>query len=512
MPRSFAWLLLFCALGCLAPSYARTGLFDAGKDQIHANTQYRSISAESFETMAQKAIDGSGSMILDTYMASGIRTLCELPNIAFADDDGSASMASSSHPSVASFLTPLRDQCMRYVEGWWTYEFCAGRQLRQYHADPQGKVEKEYILGSALHKPSPSGGAAGTINTASMSGEEYLAHLESLKIDSEAGHPYYSEHYAHGTPCDVTQGTPREFEARWTCSPSAAGTAIRSVKEPASCRYILEVESPLICEHPSYRTSETPLYLMTCYFVDSDAISAAKDKKGNLSPKEQVALDRQWLENNVKSMKSHLAEGEEANAQGGVGGTERTETAQGIDANKLEVSVVPNSIPGLSTGATFVIRPVEGEEVPGEDYLRALQTSAILRETVKERAEQKISLAVLTPTAADDIETSASAAITEDANSDDFEIVTGDRLEQLLSQLSDADLLTLLATMDEAVAYSEQEKAAMLEEGLEFDENEKIVLEIDTTGHPLPWDHHINAQDSGSEDSKEEKERKPHAN
>lgn len=494
----------------------RAGLFDAGKDQVHANTRYRSISSESFDSLAQKALDGSGPMLLDTFMSSGIRTLCEMPQIGFSDDDGGASSVDSSLPPVASVLVSLRNQCMRHIDGWWTYEFCVGKQLRQYHADMHGKIEKEYLLGSAVYKPTTPGRLEHTIDTSSMNSEQFLAHLDSLQVANDAGTPFYSEHYDNGTPCDVTSGTPRQFEARWSCAPGIAASAIRSVKEPASCRYILEVDSPLLCEHPSYRSSETPLYTMTCYFVDKEAISATKERKEKLSSKEQVALDQQWLESNIRAMKSPVKdaapgaegsatqEGQAANAAEAAteGSIENraASTAPQHGEDDLGFSITHNNIPGLSTGATFVMRSVDEESVD-DTYLLALHTSAVLRDTVRERTD-KVSLAVLNPSVSNEADATASG----DESEDDYEIVTGPRLEQLLSRLSDADLLTLISTMDEAILISDEEHAALQAEGIEFDPNEKIVLELDTTGHPLPWDHHINPQDDESDQDEQKQQ------
>ena len=502
LPRPLAHLLILCVLGCVLSTFARSGLFDASQDQIHATTLYRSISAESFDLLAQKTLTGDGPMLLDTFMASGIRTICELPEITFANTEEGDSSSPSTHPSVASFLTPLRDQCMRYLEGWWTYEFCIGKQLRQYHADPQGKVEKEYILGSALHKSPVGGSPLSASSLASMSDEDYLSHLESLKLDTDASLPYYSESFDHGTPCDVTGGVPRQFEARWSCSAAATSTSIRSVKEPSSCRYILELESPLICQHPSYRSLETPSYVTTCYFIDQDAISASQEHKGILSSKEKVALDQQWTESNFRAMNSHVNTALDGESGSTSAEQQKAKLEADIKEASAEIQFVRTNIPGVTTGATFVMRPVE-DDPSAEDYLRALQTSAILRDTVRERADQKIALAVLHPHETATAPTNKAIITEEDEK--DVEIVTGEKLEQLLGQLTDSELLTLLGAIDQAIAMDTQERAALKEEGIEFDEEEKIVIEIDTTGHPLPWDHNITPDHEGSDEQEQKK-------
>ena len=57
--------------------------------------------------------------------------------------------------SVATLLEPLRSVCLQRHEGWWSYEFCYARHVRQFHVgtttDKKGKaqsrVEAEFVLG-----------------------------------------------------------------------------------------------------------------------------------------------------------------------------------------------------------------------------------------------------------------------------------------------------------------------------------------------------------------------------
>ncbi|CAB0043885.1 unnamed protein product [Trichogramma brassicae] len=117
--------------------------------------------------------------------------------------------------------------------GWWKYEFCYGRSVRQYHIESTGsKVvvnlglfdkEKhiEWINANPNKKPKP------------------LAQRKEL-----------SHFYGSGTTCDKT-GKPRQTEVKFKCVTNPAGSQ-SSVSlyllEPNTCEYVLGVESPLICD------------------------------------------------------------------------------------------------------------------------------------------------------------------------------------------------------------------------------------------------------------------------
>ena len=48
--------------------------------------------------------------------------------------------------TVEDVLKPLEGRCFYRIEGWWTYEFCHMKKIRQYHQEDK-KVTNEYNLG-----------------------------------------------------------------------------------------------------------------------------------------------------------------------------------------------------------------------------------------------------------------------------------------------------------------------------------------------------------------------------
>lgn len=121
--------------------------------------------------------------------------------------------------------------CLTGGTGWWKYEFCYGKYVRQFHSDRTGSVtlflgffdenkHKEWLKQNPDKRPAP----------------------KAIRTD-------ISHLYQGGTVCDKT-GEKRQTEVKLKCmlnvpSPS---TVSMYLLEPKTCQYILVVESPLICD------------------------------------------------------------------------------------------------------------------------------------------------------------------------------------------------------------------------------------------------------------------------
>ncbi|PRP82965.1 hypothetical protein PROFUN_09916 [Planoprotostelium fungivorum] len=114
-------------------------------------------------------------------------------------------------------------QCIYRLEGWWVYEFCPKKHLRQYHQEKGETIrpQDEFILGKFVK--------------------------DSGREDAE----HYKESYNLGTPCDIT-GLQRSTEVQYECSTNSANH-ISSIREPATCTYVVTISTPAICKHPQYK-------------------------------------------------------------------------------------------------------------------------------------------------------------------------------------------------------------------------------------------------------------------
>ncbi|ALC39404.1 CG6766 [Drosophila busckii] len=147
---------------------------------------------------------------------------------------------SGAAPTSINDLTPIKEfisgkNCLTGGTGWWKYEFCYGRHVRQFHKEKNNEVE--LFLG--------------------YFSEESHRQWVSTNPDKGARTPGLSSslwhHYEKGTHCDRTN-LPREVDVKLTCMPvTTSGTAVSMyLLEPKTCQYILVVESPIICDLMAY--------------------------------------------------------------------------------------------------------------------------------------------------------------------------------------------------------------------------------------------------------------------
>ncbi|XP_077613719.1 protein OS-9 isoform X3 [Crocuta crocuta] len=139
-------------------------------------------------------------------------------------------------PGIPELLSPMRDApCLLKTKDWWTYEFCYGRHIQQYH------MEDSEIKGEVLYLGYYQSAFDWDDETAKASKQHRLKR-------------YHSQTYGNGSKCDLN-GRPREAEVRFLCDEGAgiSGDYIDRVDEPLSCSYVLTIRTPRLCSHPLLR-------------------------------------------------------------------------------------------------------------------------------------------------------------------------------------------------------------------------------------------------------------------
>ncbi|XP_006825768.1 endoplasmic reticulum lectin 1-like [Saccoglossus kowalevskii] len=117
------------------------------------------------------------------------------------------------------------DYCLHGGQGWWKYEFCYGKFAQQYHVEKTGRT---------------------TINLGYWNEKEHREWFKKVKKTRGLKSVYL--YYGHGDICDMT-GKPRNVQVKLKCKESKSPNAVSIyLVEPATCEYILGVESPLICK------------------------------------------------------------------------------------------------------------------------------------------------------------------------------------------------------------------------------------------------------------------------
>ncbi|XP_071947348.1 protein OS-9-like [Antedon mediterranea] len=157
---------------------------------------------------------------------------CQLPDLSDFEKSQEEERVAS-EIGISELLKPMEDApCIKMTQGWWSYEFCYGKDVKQYH------MENDLIQGEII----------------------YLGHYESQMDWSNSTHKdakrhklnrYHSHTYVNGTECDLN-GKARMAEVRFVCS-EGEGDAVIRVNEPESCVYIVTVQTTRICHHPYLR-------------------------------------------------------------------------------------------------------------------------------------------------------------------------------------------------------------------------------------------------------------------
>ncbi|XP_059185535.1 protein OS-9 isoform X2 [Centropristis striata] len=165
---------------------------------------------------------------------------CRLPPQAVRFHQDPASEPDSqgyTGPDIPDLLGPMHNaQCLVKTKDWWTYEFCHGQHIRQYH------LEDTEIKGDILFLGYYESEFDWSNETAKASKQHRLKR-------------YHSQTYVNGSKCDLN-GNPRETEVRFVCEEGSSDYIAR-VDEPQSCRYVLTVHTSRTCQHPFLRPPST---------------------------------------------------------------------------------------------------------------------------------------------------------------------------------------------------------------------------------------------------------------
>lgn len=130
---------------------------------------------------------------------------------------------------VESFLAGKT--CLTGGTGWWKYEFCYGKYVKQFHVEKLGG-KTTIMLGTFKEEDH----------------KEYLKKHPEKRPKPVGQRKQIIHFYSEGSLCDKT-GKSRQVEVVLKCLENAQSQSAVSLYllEPTICNYVLGVESPLIC-------------------------------------------------------------------------------------------------------------------------------------------------------------------------------------------------------------------------------------------------------------------------
>ncbi|KAM3845804.1 protein OS-9 isoform 4-T4 [Vipera latastei] len=163
---------------------------------------------------------------------------CRLPAAAMKiHQDKEENPQSYTGLGISELLKPMEAApCLIKTKDWWTYEFCYGKHIQQYH------IEESEVKGDILYLGYYQSAFDWDNETAKASKQHKLKR-------------YHSQTYVNGSKCNLN-GKPREAEVRFLCE-EGSGDYIARVDEPQSCSYVLTIHTTRICHHPFLRPPST---------------------------------------------------------------------------------------------------------------------------------------------------------------------------------------------------------------------------------------------------------------
>eukprot|EP01026_Neomeris_dumetosa_P005958 TRINITY_DN11830_c0_g1_i2.p1 TRINITY_DN11830_c0_g1~~TRINITY_DN11830_c0_g1_i2.p1 ORF type:complete len:336 (-),score=23.86 TRINITY_DN11830_c0_g1_i2:224-1231(-) len=162
----------------------------------------------------------------------------------------------------------LSKTCLYRREGWWTYQYCHHKYVRQFHEEHE-VLMSEYFLG-AYNKSQD-------LNWTSVMHNQY----NSEQISGKAGDStqYVSLQYDQGENCDLTN-EPRETEVRFACRPDLPDkNTIVQIKEPSTCKYVMIIAMPALCSHPDFAVGSPDVHQILCQLVPSTGDSTLSNQQ-----------------------------------------------------------------------------------------------------------------------------------------------------------------------------------------------------------------------------------------
>lgn len=138
-----------------------------------------------------------------------------------------------SESTERAIMASLERKCLTVPDGWWTYEWCHRKSMRQYHRDPDGTVSTDWSLGEF----------------------DELGRVTAATRPALAG--YYTTHFfINGQPCDELDGKGRRTEVHFFCCASGRPAPyVESFEELSVCKYRFVICVPELCMHSTPRAA-----------------------------------------------------------------------------------------------------------------------------------------------------------------------------------------------------------------------------------------------------------------
>ncbi|KAL0910218.1 hypothetical protein M5K25_021175 [Dendrobium thyrsiflorum] len=156
----------------------------------------------------------------------------------------------------------IKEKCIYRHEGWWSYEFCHQKHVRQLHLEDDKPIQ-EFLMG--VFDP---------MATADFNQNQSDATVLKDPRSKDASQRYHAHVYTNGTLCDLTNQS-RETEIRFVCS--ELSVVISSIKEISTCKYVVTIQCPMLCKHPMFHQERPMWHAIHCNEDPKDTKAATEE-------------------------------------------------------------------------------------------------------------------------------------------------------------------------------------------------------------------------------------------
>ncbi|KAI3329746.1 glucosidase II beta subunit-like protein-domain-containing protein [Ustulina deusta] len=188
-------------------------------------------------------------------------------------------------------INELDGKCLYYMSGWWSYRFCYGQDVVQFHAiassvkggPPMRDVNTaEYVLGRVpdphVASRPPRRGQQQQQQQRGQNGQPPRPGAgapapapPNTDLQVKGDQRYLVQRMGDGTVCDLT-GRERTIEIQYHCSPESTQDRIGWIKEVTTCSYLMLVNTPRLCVDVAFQPpKEERANIISCRAIVSES-------------------------------------------------------------------------------------------------------------------------------------------------------------------------------------------------------------------------------------------------
>ncbi|EME31641.1 uncharacterized protein Gasu_10270 [Galdieria sulphuraria] len=235
---------------------------DGSSREEFFNKHLKSVSLEKQD----EELNGSDAAVNNRWRkivlssVSGHNFECSFPRIKAAE----GLELSLESLNLSFVMSQFNGTCFYRNDGWWTYEFCVGKHVKQYHLNPVTLEQEDiFYLGFPVEKNATEGF------------EKALYHVTSVSTN-EVDDNVIRIHYDNGSLCVLT-GSPRNVTIDFICPFSTVTDTensefISSIREIGTCSYHLTLASSALCSEPLLRNHPHDEIEVTCKVVNETVL------------------------------------------------------------------------------------------------------------------------------------------------------------------------------------------------------------------------------------------------